>query len=99
MNKELFDMDSFMVRYEGLSLYELQTKRNQIITKIWEYQNSRQVSTDPAVFADFQDSKIEVALLSKMIFRKYAEEFFPCPDCGLLCSVEEKSCRRCQRKL
>lgn len=99
MNKELFDMDSFIRRYEELPLEELQTKRNQIITKIWEYQNSHQVSADPAVFADFQDRKIEIALLSKMIFRKYAEEFSKCPDCGLLCSVGEKTCRRCHRKL
>lgn len=72
---ELFDMNSFMSRYGELHLEELQSCRNHILTKIWEYQNSHQMPTDRDMFADFQDRKIELALLGKMIRMKYDEEF------------------------
>lgn len=97
-SNELFDLDAFMKRYEGLTTAELQTKRNRIVTQIWEYQNSHQVSDNPAVLLDFQNKKIEIALLEKLIFSQYDEEYFKCPDCGLLCSIEEKVCRQCHRR-
>lgn len=91
-SNELFDLDAFMKRYEGLTIAELNTKRTQIVTQIWEYQNSHQVPDNPAVFLDFQNKKIEIALLEKLIFSKYDEEYFKYPDCGLLYSIEEKVC-------
>lgn len=94
-----FDMDNFINSCESLSLIELKIKRNQLISKLWEYQDSPAKLEDPVSLIDYLDCKIELALLSKMIFRKYDEGHFKCPDCGLLCSKEENICRRCQRKL
>ena len=62
-SNELFDLDAFMKRYEGLTIAELNTKRTQIVTQIWEYQNSHQVPDNPAVFLDFQNKKIERSIV------------------------------------
>ena len=94
-----FDMDNFINSCESLPLTELLIKRNQLISKLWEYQDLPAKLEDSDSLIDYLDCKIELTLLSKMIFRKYDEEHFKCPNCGLLCSKEENTCRRCQRKL
>lgn len=99
--KELFDLEAFLQQYGELTVSQLHSARTKIMFEILEYQKEEdsELPIYSEKFADFQNKKIEVALLEKLTMYKNRAELFKCPDCGVLCSTDEDNCHQCGRKL
>ena len=97
---ELFDIDVFWEQYGDLPYTELLHHRTRLGFWLDDYQRAaKEVPSDEKLFAEFQDKKIEHALIGKLSHQRMIEAVRNCPHCGRLCDIDQKVCHQCGHQL
>ena len=84
----------------NLSYSELLHHRTRLGFWLDDYQRGvKEAPSDEKLFAEFQDKKIEYALIGKLSHQRMLEAVRNRPHCGRLCDIDQKVCHQCGRQL